>query len=59
VTSRGPRRHGPAPKYVNAGARELLSRCFPGLIPALVIEEALAEKAKREGRLVPQRRRQP
>jgi hypothetical protein len=59
MTSRGPQRHGPAPKYVNASARELLRRCFPGLIPALIIEEALAEKAKREGRLKPQPRRQP
>jgi hypothetical protein len=44
--------HGPAPKYVNAASRDLLAHCFPGLIPALVIAEALREKAVREGRLV-------
>lgn len=40
-----------ARKYVNAAAGELLARCFPGMIPALVIEEALREKAQRERRL--------
>ena len=45
--------HGPAPKYVNADSRNTLARCFPGMIPALVIAEALREKAAREGRLAP------
>jgi hypothetical protein len=40
-------------RYINAGAERLLRDCFPGLIPALVIEQALAEKARREGRLAP------
>ncbi|MEU6990328.1 hypothetical protein ABZ953_06655 [Streptomyces sp. NPDC046465] len=50
-----------ARKYVNAAAGEILARCFPGMIPARVIEEALREKAKREGRLPPksQPRRTP
>ena len=44
-TRRGHRR------YVNARAELLLRDCFPGLIPALVVAEALEEKARREGRL--------
>jgi hypothetical protein len=39
------------PKYINQKALNYLTRCFPGLIPALVVEEALREKALREGRL--------
>jgi hypothetical protein len=46
-----PKPHGPAPKYINATSRDYLTRCFPGLIPAVVIAEALREKAVREGRL--------
>lgn len=45
TTRRGHRR------YVNAKAELLLRDCFPGLIPALVVAEALEEKARREGRL--------
>ena len=41
------------PRYINAGAERLLRDCFPGLVPARVIEDALAEKARREGRLKP------
>jgi hypothetical protein len=51
------KRHGPAPKYVNQDTRDYLDRCFPGLIPAVVIEEAVREKALREGRLVIQGKR--
>jgi hypothetical protein len=51
TTPTKPKPHGPAPKYINQQARHYLNDCFPGLIPALVIEEALREKAKREGRL--------
>ena len=40
-----------APKYINQKALDYLANCFPGLIPALVVEEALREKAEREGRL--------
>ena len=40
-----------ARKYISDGAEQLLTDCFPGLIPALVVEEALREKATREGRL--------
>ncbi|MCX4232070.1 hypothetical protein [Streptomyces ortus] len=54
-----PARPGPAPRYITDRARELLNRCFPGLIPARVIEEALQQKALREGRLAPKPGRQP
>jgi hypothetical protein len=40
-----------ARKYINDATEELLTHCYPGLIPARVIEEALREKAAREGRL--------
>jgi hypothetical protein len=50
-----PKSHGPAAKYINADSRDYLARCFPGLIPAVVIAEALREKAVREGRLTPTR----
>lgn len=39
------------PKYINQRTLDYLARCFPGLVPAAVIEEALREKAVREGRL--------
>lgn len=38
-------------RYVNAAAELLLRDCFPGLVPAAVIEDALRQKAIREGRL--------
>ncbi|MFE9736145.1 hypothetical protein ACFYO9_37465 [Streptomyces sp. NPDC005863] len=50
-----PSRRPQARKYVNQAAGELLARCFPGLVPARVIEEALREKAQREGRLARRR----
>ena len=40
-------------RYINAGTERLLRDCFPGLVPAVVIEETLAEKTRREGRLKP------
>lgn len=40
-----------ARRYVNAAAERLLRDCFPGLIPAVVIEEALRQLAIRDGRL--------
>lgn len=40
-----------ARRYVNAVSEQLLRDCFPGLIPATVIEDALRQKAIREGRL--------
>ncbi|MGW2223854.1 hypothetical protein [Streptomyces formicae] len=56
MTTPRPARRPQARKYVNAASAELLARCFPGMIPALVIEEALREKAVREGRLPATRR---
>jgi hypothetical protein len=55
-----PRRR-PQPRYVNQRALALLHFSFRGLIPACVIADALEEKARREGRPLPQstRRRQP
>jgi hypothetical protein len=52
VTAPKPRRklH---PRYVNQSSLALLRFSFPGKIPALVIAEALAEKARREGRPLP------
>lgn len=40
-------------RYINGGTEKLLRDCFPGMVPAAVIEQALAEKARREGRLKP------
>jgi hypothetical protein len=56
VSARQSRPHGPAPKYINAESRDYLAHCFPGMVPAAVIAEALREKAAREGRLTPQQR---
>ena len=47
-----PRRR-PQPRYVNQNTLALLHFSFPGQIPALVIAEALREKARREGRTLP------
>jgi len=48
------------PRYINQTAQALLNFSFHGKIPALVIAEALEEKARREGRpLPPAERRQP
>lgn len=46
-------RRRPQPRYVNQAALALLRFSFPGKIPALVIAEALTEKARREGRPLP------
>ena len=48
-----PRRKGPPARYVNRRALTLLNFSFRGKIPALVIAEALQEKARREGRPLP------
>jgi hypothetical protein len=41
------------PRYVNQTSLALLAFSFRGKIPALVIAEALREKAVREGRPLP------
>jgi hypothetical protein len=43
------------PRYINQLAQALLDFSFRGKIPALVIAEALEEKARREGRPLPPR----
>ncbi|GLP64270.1 hypothetical protein TUSST3_08900 [Streptomyces sp. TUS-ST3] len=48
-----PRRQGPPARYVNRRALALLGFSFRGMVPSLVIAEALAEKARREGRPLP------
>ena len=48
-----PRPRRPQPRYVNRAALALLHFSFRGKIPALVIAEALREKARREGRPMP------
>ena len=58
MTARQPRRHGPAARYVNAASAAILARCYPGLVPAAVIERALTEMAKRDGHAVTKPRRQ-
>ena len=40
-------------RYISATTERLLADCFPGLVPAAVIEDALRQKAIREGRLTP------
>ncbi|MEU0200881.1 MULTISPECIES: hypothetical protein [unclassified Streptomyces] len=52
MTASAPRRRR-QPRYVNQAALALLNFSFPGKIPALVIAEALREKARREGRPLP------
>ncbi len=51
MTEPKPRRQGPPARYVNRRALTLLG--FRGLVPSLVIAEALQEKARREGRPLP------
>jgi hypothetical protein len=41
------------PRYINQASLALLAFSFRGKIPALVIAEALREKAAREGRPLP------
>lgn len=48
-----PRRQGPRPRYISKTTQALLNFSFRGKIPAVVIAEALAEKARREGRPLP------
>jgi hypothetical protein len=43
-------------RYLSPTTERLLRDCFPGLVPARVIEEALRQKAIREGRLAAPRK---
>jgi len=42
-----------ARKYVNHAAARILATCYPGQVPAAVIERALRQMAKRDGHSVP------
>lgn len=42
-----------ARKYVNHAAARILASCYPGQVPAAVIERALPQMAKRDGLLAP------
>lgn len=42
-------------KYISPTTERLLRDCFPGMVPAAVIEEAVRQKAIRDGRLTPPR----
>ena len=42
-----------ARKYVNHAAARILATCYPGQVPAAVIERALRQMAKRDGLLTP------
>ncbi|MFI8872425.1 hypothetical protein [Streptomyces sp. NPDC055243] len=42
-----------ARKYVNHTAARILATCYPGQVPAAVIERALTQMAKRDGLAVP------
>lgn len=55
MTARNPvrRHHGPAAKFISPESAEILASWFAGLVPAVVIEEALVEKALREGKVPP------
>lgn len=60
MTARNPvrRHHGPAAKFINEVSAAILTHCYAGLVPAVVIEEALVEKALREGKVPPKTGRQ-
>ncbi|MCX5528980.1 hypothetical protein OG785_45360 [Streptomyces sp. NBC_00006] len=38
-------------KWISEDGKRILNRCYPGLIPARVVTTALADKARRDGRL--------
>ncbi|MBL3664470.1 hypothetical protein JL475_00220 [Streptomyces sp. M2CJ-2] len=49
-------------KYITPTTERLLRDCFPGMVPAAVVEEAVRQHAIREGRLTApsnQTRRKP
>ncbi|MHC3450817.1 hypothetical protein [Streptomyces prasinus] len=52
-----PAKPSTARRYVSANTERLLRDCFPGLVPAAVIEEAVRQHAIREGRLAAPRQR--
>lgn len=49
------RRPGSARKYVTDTADQILSHCYPGEVPAVVIERALRRMAKADGKRTPGR----
>ena len=52
-----PRRAPSTRRYVTLTGEQILKQCYPGEVPAAVIERALTQMAKRDGKRIP--RRQP
>ena len=46
-----PAKPSTARRYITATTERLLRDCFPGMVPAAVVEEAVRQHAIREGRL--------
>ena len=46
-----PAKPSTARRYVSPTTERLLRDCFPGMVPAAVVEEAVRQHAIREGRL--------
>lgn len=55
MTARNPvrRHHSPAAKFISQKSAEILARWYAGLVPAVIIEEALVAKALNEGKRLP------
>lgn len=49
------RRPGTARKYVTDTADQILKLCYPGEVPAAVVERALKRMAKADGKRLPGR----
>ena len=50
------RRYGTNRKYLTLTGEQIIKRCYPGEVPAAVIERALRLLAERDGRQLPGRR---
>lgn len=50
-----PRKSATTRKYVTDLTDRILARCYPGEVPAAVIERALRQMAERDGHRIPRR----
>ena len=50
-----PRRTASTRKYCTETSARILAACYPGEVPSVVIERALAQMAKRDGKRIPRR----